>query len=86
MVDHSDRSELVLQIVVGTAENIRAGRGETAVTGTEAGARLGISGARIGQLAKDGILRPVTFFQGTALFLESDVEALRLERARARGL
>lgn len=78
--------EIAVQIVVGTPDEIRSGRGETAVTPTEAGARLGVSSTRVSQLVKDGALRPVTYFQNTALFLEREIEALRQERARARGL
>ncbi len=75
--------DTVVQIVVGSSEQIRSGRGETAVTQTDAAFRLKISPSRLSQLSDAGRLRPVAQLGRMLLYLESDVEALRADRDAA---
>lgn len=71
---------LLVQCVVGTAEQIRAGEGECAITATQAAARLGVSVSSVRNFMRDGALTPCARFEKTRLFLERDVERLRAER------
>lgn len=78
-------NDLIVQILVGSPEQIRAGNGETAVTVTQAAFRLGISGSRFHVLVKEGQIRACAFLGATGLYLESEVEALRSARREGRG-
>lgn len=71
---------LIVQCVVGTAEQIRAGEAETAITVAQTAARLGVSVSSVRNFVRDGALAPCAKFEKTQLFLERDVERLRAER------
>lgn len=71
---------LIVQIVVGTAEEISSGQGETAVTMAQVAARLGISITGVRNLVLRRQLTPCAKFDKTHLFVERDVEELRAKR------
>ena len=71
---------LVLLMVVGTAEDLAAGRGETVITVTEAAAVLGVSRQAVSKMVASDRLVPLTRYEGAWLFKESDVRKLRDER------
>lgn len=71
---------VLVQCVVGTPEQIRAGEGESAITIAQAAARLGVSVSSVRNLVRDGALASCAKFEKTQLFLERDVERLRAER------
>jgi hypothetical protein len=71
-----------VQIVVGTPEMLKSGRGETAVTSQQAAAMLGVTGGRLLQLVKAGALEPCAKLGTAFVFREADVLALSAERAR----
>lgn len=73
-------SERIVQVVVGTPEQIRAGVAETAVTTTQAAARLGVCENTIRNMVRSGEIVSCGRFSKTDLFLESDVERLRAQR------
>lgn len=71
---------LVVQILVGTPEEIRSGRGAPVVTAKQARQWLGLSEAGFRLLVTQGYLAPVGQVGKALLFLETDVERLRRER------
>lgn len=78
-------AELVVVHVVGTPEDIRAGRGESANTYAQAAVRLGVSVTALWQLVAQGELTPCAACGKTKLFRESDVEALGVRLRTTRG-
>lgn len=69
--------DLVVYVLVGSPEQIKAGRGETALTIEQAAARLRLSISTTRRLVQSGRLPVVATFARTQLFRESDVERLR---------
>lgn len=73
---------LIVQCVVGTPEEIRAGQGETAITTAQTAGRLRVSENTVRNFVARGELAPCAEFAGAVLFRESDVERLRASRER----
>ena len=73
---------LIPHVLVGTPEEIRAGKGRTAITITQAAGRLGVSELSVRNLIAKGALASVARFAGALLFLEQEVEQLRIARER----
>lgn len=73
-------ARLVMVILVGTPEEIQAGRGRPVLTAAEAAVRLGVSAGRVRQHVVAGELKHVARFERAHLYLETDVEVLRLKR------
>ena len=71
---------LTVVILVGEPEAIRAGRGEIAVTATQAAAMLKVSESAFRNFMKQGAIAPVAMISNASLFKESDVERLRTLR------
>lgn len=67
---------IVVQVVVGTAEEIRSGRGECALTTAQAAAKLKLSPTGLRILLDTGVLKPCAKFAKAFLFRESDVDRL----------
>lgn len=67
-------------ILVGEPEAIRAGRGEVAVTATQAAALLSVSVSAFRNFMKQGAIAPIASIANADLFLESDVQQLRVRR------
>ena len=77
---------LIVVMLIGEPEQIRAGRGEVVITVAQACARLGLSESGLRQYINAGELVPVAKVAKARLFKEADVEELRnrMERRRER--
>ncbi len=73
----SNGSDLIVQIVVGTAEELSKGNGEVAVTLVEACARLRICERTFRKFMDEKIITSCARFGKTALFKTSEIERLR---------
>lgn len=73
----SPMAEVGMHHVVGTPEELAAGRGEIAVTITQAAARLGVSEKTLREWVEEGRIAPVGRCARIALFRTGDVEKLR---------
>jgi len=68
---------LSVVILVGDPDAIRAGRGEVAVTATQAAVLLKVSESAFRNFLKQGAISAVAKISGAALYRESDVVQLR---------
>lgn len=81
----ADPNEKIVQIIIGTAQELAKGKGRTACTATEAAARLRVSERTLRYLIADGIIAPAARVLNADLFDTAQVEALREQRAKPRG-
>jgi hypothetical protein len=70
-------SDLIVQIVVGTVDELAKGHGEVAVTLVEACARVRVCERTFRKFMEEGIISSCGRFGKTALFKTADVEKLR---------
>ncbi len=72
-----------IMIVVGSEEELKAGRGEPALTFTQAAARLGVTVLTLRKYIEKALITPFEErLSGALLFPESAVEQLRQSRLR----
>jgi len=72
-----------IRVVVGSREELAAGKGDVACTVALAAWRLGVTKARVYQLITLGKLRPCSMIGRVMLYRASDVDALRVGRYSA---
>ena len=77
--DASD-TETIIVLLVGTAKDIRDGKGEACITTTQAAAKVSVSIGRFMGLVKDGEIKPVARYFKSFLFRVKDVKRLIEER------
>lgn len=83
----ADGKELVLILVLADPiEFATTGKGQTAITVTEAARELGVLRQSVLKMVKIGRLIPAAWWDGKMLFLESEIRSMKAQREHREGI